>query len=186
MWNKNKKPFGVIIAVLIAMYTVIYILRPAPVSGQPVSGVFNQIAPVAPVQLTEVITRQEYEYPADIAEEEYWDGLELLAICVEAEAGNQGLEGKRLVADVILNRAEDRSGQWPDTITGVISQKNQFTSYWDGNMAGIWEPSEETYQAIRMEVEQRGYPGIYYFREGQWPGCGTPWKKVGAHYFSTK
>ncbi len=183
MWNKNKKPFGVIIAVLIAMYTVIYILRPAPVSGQPVSGVFNQIAPV---QLTEVITRQEYEYPADIAEEEYWDGLELLAICVEAEAGNQGLEGKRLVADVILNRAEDRSGQWPDTITGVISQKNQFTSYWDGNMAGIWEPSEETYKAVRMEIEQRAYPGIYYFREGQWPGCGTPWKKTGDHYFSTK
>lgn len=173
---KNKKPFYVIVVVIIIMYAVIYILRPAPVSGQPVSGVFDQITPVAPVQ----------QDPVDIEEEEYWDGLELLAICVEAEAGNQGLQGKRLVADVILNRAEDTSGQWPDTISGVISQKNQFTSFWDGNMAGIWEPSEETYQAIRMEVEQRGYPGIYYFREGQWPGCGTPWKKTGDHYFSTK
>lgn len=184
--KRNKKPFYVIMIVLIAMYAVIYILRPAAVSGQPVSGVFDQITLVAPVQLAEVITRQEYEYPTDIAEEEYWDDLELLAICVEAEAGNQGLQGKRLVADVILNRAEDTSGQWPDTISGVISQKNQFTSYWDGNMAGIWEPSEETYQAIRMEVEQRGYPGIYYFREGEWPDYGTRWEKVGAHYFSTK
>ena len=172
---KNKKPFYVMVIVII-MYTVIYILRPAPVSGQPVSGVFDQITPVALVQQDSV----------DIEEEEYWDGLELLAICVEAEAGNQGLQGKRLVADVILNRAEDRSGQWPDTITGVISQKNQFTSYCDGNMAGIWEPSEETYKAVRMEIEQKAYPGIYYFREGQWPGCGTPWKKVGAHYFSAK
>lgn len=184
---KNKKPFYAMAIVIIIMYTVIYILRPALVSGQPVSGVFNQITPVAPVQQPETTPRQEYTTcTIDIAEEEYWDSLELLAICVEAEAGNQGLQGKRLVVDVILNRAEDHSGQWPDTISGVISQKNQFTSYWDGNMAGIWEPSEETYRAVRMEVEQRAYPGIYYFREGEWPGCGTPWKKVGAHYFSTK
>ena len=53
-------------------------------------------------------------------------------------------------------------------------------------MAGIWEPSEETYQAVRMEVEQRGYPGIYYFREGEWSDYGTRWEKIGAHYFSTK
>lgn len=173
---KNKKPFYVMVIVIIIMYAVIYILRPAPVSGQPVSGVFDQIEPVAPVQPD----------PVDIEEEEYWDSLELLAICVEAEAGNQGLQGKRLVADVILNRAEDTSGQWPDTISGVISQKNQFTSYWDGGMADIWEPSEETYQAVKMEVEQRGYPGIYYFREGQWSDYGTPWRKTGAHYFSKK
>ena len=173
---KNKKPFYVIVIVIIIMYAVIYILRPAAVSGQPVSGVFDQITPIAPVQLD----------PVDIEEEEYWDSLELLAICVEAEAGNQGLQGKRLVADVILNRAEDTSGQWPDTISGVISQKNQFTSYWDGGMADIWEPSEETYQAVKMEVEQRGYPGIYYFREGQWSDYGTPWRKTGAHYFSKK
>ncbi len=174
--KRNKKPFYVIMIVLIVMYAVIYILRPETASGQPVSGVFNKITPVAPVQLDLV----------DIEEEEYWDDLELLAICVEAEAGNQGLQGKRLVADVILNRAEDTSGQWSDTISGVISQKNQFTSYWDGGMADIWEPSEETYQAVKMEVEQRGYPGIYYFREGQWSDYGTPWEKIGAHYFSTK
>ena len=185
--KKNKKPFYVMVIVIIIMYAVIYILRPAPVSGQPVSGVFDQIAPGAPVQQPETTLGKEYTvHPIDIAEEEYWDSLELLAICVEAEAGNQSLEGKRLVVDVILNRAEDHSGEWPDTIAGVISQKNQFTSYWDGGMADIWEPSEETYQAVKMEVEQRGYPGIYYFREGQWSDYGTPWRKTGAHYFSKK
>ena len=184
---KNKKPFYVMAIVIIIMYAVIYILRPAPVSGQPVSGVLKQITPVAPVQQPETTPSQEYTTcTIDIAEEEYWDSLELLAICVEAEAGNQGLQGKRLVVDVILNRAEDHSGEWPDTIAGVISQKNQFTSYWDGGMADIWEPSEETYQAVKMEVEQRGYPGIYYFREGQWSDYGTPWRKTGAHYFSKK
>ena len=60
----------------------------------------------------------------EIAEEEYWDSLELLAICVEAEAGNQGLEGKRMVVDVILNRVDDPD--WPGTIEEVISQPVQF------------------------------------------------------------
>lgn len=81
---KNKKPFYAMVIVIIIMRAVIYILRPAAVSGQPVSGVFNKITPVAPVQLDLV----------DIEEEEYWDSLELLAICVEAEAGNQGLQGE--------------------------------------------------------------------------------------------
>ena len=78
---KNKKPFYVIVIVIIIMYAVIYILRPAPVSGQPVSGVFDQITPVAPVQQPETTPGQEYTTcTIDIAEEEYWDSLELLAI----------------------------------------------------------------------------------------------------------
>nr|DAM58319.1 MAG TPA: hypothetical protein [Bacteriophage sp.] len=47
--KRNKKPFYVIAIALIAMYAVVYILRPATVSGQPISGVFKQITPVAPV-----------------------------------------------------------------------------------------------------------------------------------------
>ena len=39
--------------------------------------------------------------PDDIEEEMYWDSLELLACCVEAESGNQSEEGKRLVTDEI-------------------------------------------------------------------------------------
>lgn len=151
---------------------------------------------VAPVQLPERAVEEEdglgpfptiKETEQDIAMEEYWDSMELLAICVEAEAGNQGLIGKRLVADVILNRVDDTSGLWADTIEGVITQEGgQFASYWDGGMAGIREPSEETLLAVQMELEERSYPGLYYFREGEWPDYGTPWKKVGDHYFSTK
>ena len=51
------------------------------------------------------------ESPEDLEEEEYFDALEELAICVEAEAGNQGLLGKRMVVDVILNRGMIRTGQ---------------------------------------------------------------------------
>ena len=119
----------------------------------------------------------------EIAEEEYWDSLELLAICVEAEAGNQGLDRKRMVADVILNRVDDPD--WPDTIEGLISQPVHFSSYWDGGMDRV-SVSEETFQAVRMELENRSWPGIYYFTAGSYGAYGTPWKKVGDHYFSEK
>lgn len=89
------------------------------------------------------------------------------------------------MADVILNRADDKSGEWPDDITGVITQEYAFTSYWDGRMEKA-VPTEETFQAVSMELNERSYPGIYYFREGAWSEYGTPWKKIGAHYFSKK
>lgn len=120
----------------------------------------------------------------EILEEMMCDELEELAICVEAEAGNQDLQGKRLVACVILNRVED--DDWPDTIHGVISQPYQMSSYWDGGMDRVDSPSEETYEAVALELEERSYPGIYYFTAGGYSEYGTPWRKVGDHYFSTK
>ena len=116
-------------------------------------------------------------------EEVYLESMEMLARCVEAEAGNQGLEGKRLVVDVILNRANDPD--FPDSIQKVIEQPYHFSVYWNGSMEKV-EVSEETRQAIRMELEEIGYPGVMYFREGDWSLYGTPWKQVGDHYFSTK
>lgn len=121
-------------------------------------------------------------YQEELEEEEYYDSLELLAICVEAEAGNQSLDGKRMVVDVILNRVD--YPDWPDNITDVITQPYAFSSYWDGGMEAVWEPSEETFQAVRMELESRSWPELCYFTSGGWPEYGTPWKKVGDHYFS--
>ena len=122
--------------------------------------------------------------PDDLEEESYYDSLEMLAVCVEAEAGNQPLDGRRMVADVILNRVDNPD--FPDTIEGVISQPYHFSSYWDGGMDKVIEPSELTIKAVQMELEERGYPGLLYFREGEYPDYGTPWRKVGDHYFSTK
>ena len=123
------------------------------------------------------------ESPEDLAEEEYFDSLEELAICVEAEAGNQGLLGKRMVVDVILNRVDDP--EWPDTIQGVIEQKYQFASFWNGAMERTI-PTEETYKAVTMELKQRSYPGLFYFTAEGYGDYGTPWGKVGDHYFCTK
>lgn len=122
--------------------------------------------------------------PMDIQpEDDFYRTIDLLARCVEAEAGNQGLEGKRLVVDVILNRVKDPD--FPDTVQGVITQPYQFSVYWNGAMDAV-EVSEETHQAIRMELQEISHPGVLYFTGEDYLEYGTPWDKVGDHYFSTK
>ena len=150
----------------------------------------------APVRIVQEVYQEEFTEAIDfdiehlecidrtqVEEEGYFDDLELMAACVEAEAGNQGLDGKRMVADVILNRVEDPD--WPNTIEGVITQKYQFSTYWNGAMDSV-SISDETFEACKMELKERGWPGIYYFTAGGYGEYGTPWRKVGDHYFCTK
>lgn len=137
-------------------------------------------ADVEPAQeLQEIVCEPMTE--EQLAEEEYYDSLEILAICVEAEAGNQGLMGKRLVADVILNRVE--SSKFPNDINSVIADKNQFSSYTDGGMDRVWEPSEETFQAVQMELENRTDSNILYFTAGEYNPYCIPAYVYKDHYF---
>ncbi|MGN9019943.1 cell wall hydrolase [Lachnospiraceae bacterium HCP1S3_A10] len=128
-----------------------------------------------PVPVEEVETEPQQQ---DTSED-----MELLLRCVEAEAGNQSLEGRRMVADVILNRARD--SDFPDTIEEVIKEPYRFSSYWDGRMWEV-EVSELTREAVEMELEEVAYPGLFYFTAEGYSRYGTPWKKIGDHYFSTK
>lgn len=56
--------------------------------------------------------------------DEVQDSLDCLAINIYREAGNEPFEGKVAVAQVTLNRTE--SGKFPDTVCGVVYQKNRF------------------------------------------------------------
>mgnify|MGYP003290592396 CR=1 FL=1 len=116
-------------------------------------------------------------------EEVYYNFVELMARVVEAEAGNQNLLGKRMVVDVILNRVRDED--FPDTIVDVIFEENAFAVI--GNeMYEQVEVSEETWTAVHMELEEISYPGLFYFCSTGFHEYGTPWNKIGDHYFNTK
>lgn len=54
----------------------------------------------------------------EILEEMKYGDMELVAQLVQAEAGNQDLTGKRLVADVVYNRVRDP--RFPNTVEGVV------------------------------------------------------------------
>lgn len=119
----------------------------------------------------------------DIEEMDYWGELELLALVVEAEAGNQDLTGKRLVVDVVLNRVD--CPLFPDTITEVLEQENQFTTMWNGAVekAG-WNMQEDDYKAVMMEiVGPRLDTDIMYFTAGSYNKSCTPAYIHGDHYF---
>lgn len=119
----------------------------------------------------------------DLREQEYYDSLEMLAQLVEAEAGNQSLEGKRLVVDVVLNRVA--SDDFPDTIAEVINQTNQFACMSDGGFerAG-WRMQDEDYKAVLLELEERLNYDILYFTAEAYGKYGTPAFREGDHYFS--
>ena len=56
----------------------------------------------------------------------------LLARCIYAEARGESYTGQVAVGAVVLNRVE--SAQFPNTIAGVIYQKNAFTAVSDGQI----------------------------------------------------
>ena len=105
---------------------------------------------------------------------------DVLARCVEAEAGNQDLLGRQLVVDVVFNRVD--SPDFPDNVIDVIYQEHQFAVVTDGRIDKV-TPSEDTYKAIDLECDiQINTEVMYFSAEGYLP-YGEPWEKVGDHYF---
>lgn len=62
----------------------------------------------------------------------------LVALCVWREARGESMRGKRLVAATIRNRVEDP--RWPDTYSGVVTQKWQFSSFNAGDPNALQFP----------------------------------------------
>ncbi len=59
--------------------------------------------------------------------------LKLLTCIIYCESGNQSYKGKVAVADVVLNRVDNK--RFPKTIKAVIYQKSQFTPARSGSLA---------------------------------------------------
>lgn len=108
-----------------------------------------------------------------------YDSIDMLARCVEAEAGNQGLLGKRLVVDVILNRVD--SERFPNDVASVISQKGQFAVY--PNAMNRVTVSQETMDAIVLELERRTDDRILFFTAWHYNKYCVPAYQCGDHYF---
>lgn len=107
------------------------------------------------------------------------DEIDYLARVVYAEAGNQGLMGQQLVVDVILNRVD--SPRFPNDLISVLNQPCQFSVVSSG---AIWTktPTEETYEAIRLELQERQDYEILFFCAGGYNG--KPAYQYKDHYFS--
>lgn len=104
------------------------------------------IVPVASSgQRVEKIYLLEKKLAYNLSEED----VNVLMRIVEAEAGGEDIEGKLLVANVVLNRMEN--DEFPDTVKEVVFQRGngvtQFSPVADGRYDTV-EISEETEEAV--------------------------------------
>lgn len=108
--------------------------------------------------------------------------IDLLALLTMAEAEGECEEGQRLVIDTVLNRVD--SEYWPDSVTEVIYQPNQFTSMWNSR-ADRCEVQEYFRELVIEELISRTNYDVVFFRAGSYSIYGTPLFAVENHYFSS-
>lgn len=118
------------------------------------NALFKSFNEIPTVKETEVQTTTQQETTTTGNLQNYTeDELNILYRCIEAEATGEGLMGKILVCNVIMNRINDP--RFPDTIKDVIFQKKpctQFTCTVDGRYYSV-EITEETKDAVYRAIE---------------------------------
>ena len=112
------------------------------------------------------------------------DEIDLFYQTVQAECGNtEPDEGIGAVADVIANRC--RADNFPDTVTEVITQKNQFET-WGNGAVSIAEPNERVLEICDEHISTGAvYTDIYFFTAGEYNEYCEPTFVIGHHYFGT-
>lgn len=108
----------------------------------------------------------------DVTDEEY----ELLARVCMSEAGTESLEGKIAVLETVLNRVDRGEG----SIYEVVYAPRQYSTRDNG------KPNAECYEAVDavLEFSDRYPDNMLFFRTKHYHKFGTPYKKIGNHYFT--
>ena len=103
----------------------------------------------------------EKEWKYEISDEDY----EVLLRIVEAEAGSEDIEGRMLVAGVVLNRVNSEA--FPDTVKEVVFQRENGTAQFSPAYSGRYDKvivSEETIEAVeRVLCGEDISDGALYF-----------------------
>ena len=112
--------------------------------------------------------------------------LNLLSKLVAAEARGESYEGQVAVAAVVLNRVKD--ARFPDSIEGVIYQKNAFSVVRDGYIDA--QPTEESYKASKEALygSDPTNNAIYFWNPDistcSWINTLNPHLRIGNHVFA--
>lgn len=111
--------------------------------------------------------------------------MDLFYRTVQAECGYyEPDDGVGAVADVIANRC--RSDTFPNTITEVVTQENQFST-WANGMIEAAEPSDQVYKVCDSRITVGVvYSDILFFTAGYYNPYCTPAFIIGHHYFGTE
>ena len=114
------------------------------------------------VLLSHVEGRSAYIQPGDACYDS--DALFWLSRIIYAESGNQSLDGKIAVGNVVMNRVN--SPDFPDTIREVLFQKNQFST---ASALKKRTPNDESVVAAKLVMEGTEVlpTALFFNRKGQ-------------------
>ncbi|GKU82108.1 cell wall hydrolase [Niallia sp. NCCP-28] len=110
----------------------------------------------------------------------------LLAHLVHAEAKGEPFAGKVAVAKVVLNRVEHK--EFPDTVKGVIYEKNAFSPVQNGSINEAYD--KEAYKAVQVALsDQKKDDELLYFYNPEtstsdWIETREVIKTIGNHAFA--
>lgn len=108
--------------------------------------------------------------------------IDLIALITMAEAEGECEEGKRLVIDTILNRLDHED--FPNTVTDVIYQQDQFSSVWNGRIDQCFV-MDDIRLLVCDELKSRRNADVIYFTAGHYGKYGKPMFSIENHYFSS-
>ena len=99
-----------------------------------------------------------------------------------AEAEGECEQGQRLVIDSVLNRVDNP--HFPDTISEVIWQKNQYAGMYGDRITRCYV-IDELVKLVEEELENRTDYDVVFFNADHYSDYGVPMFQVGNHYFSS-
>ena len=110
------------------------------------------------------------------------DDIDLMNRVVMSEAGGESADCQEAVATVIINRAY--SDKFPNTVNGVLAQKNQFSFHNNGEVTIEVKMSVLRALINYNTVDQCLNRSVYYFRRGTYHNFGIPETHIDNTYFS--
>jgi spore germination cell wall hydrolase CwlJ-like protein len=161
-------------------------------------GVAVAVIAVCDARLDGLRNAQNFMPPGYVTAAEQTKQLECLTRNIYWEAASEPFEGKVAVAQVTLNRMN--SGKFPDSVCGVVHQKNvfyekvvcQFSWYCENNYKvkaihkPMWRESEEVAKKVLLEGFRLPslHNALYYHADYVNPGWKHPKiEKIGRHIF---
>lgn len=116
----------------------------------------------------------------------------LVSSITEAESNRsqdpEDLDGRIMIAVTILNRVNDNSGAFPNTVEDVLNQPGQFATMRNGEpICSNTELSDEAVvQAVEL-IEAGEAPAVFFFNCIGFNSLGEPYGDgpVGGNYFMT-
>lgn len=138
-------------------------VNPDEVQGPPCLGSFVDETPASPTTsvvtqvttATNISSKKSYKYNLSEA-----DKIALQKVAL-AEAKCDGVKGMALVMKVILNRLD--SPKFPNSVMAIVTQKNQFSTYYNGNYHKA-KLCDESYEALELVLTgwDESYGALYF------------------------